>query len=256
MSKVKLSAKTFTRGVTRNTDLITRCLVGYPEGLNPKAISAKTGINVGTVKSALPKMSNIKKVVRGVYKVLEEGDVPSFDLKDWNFHNCIMTVDCRWDSCVGVYDFGLVKVDLSVSKFGKGTCRLSSDWPLNVSSLCFVAGWFSDKVGVDFGDVMLSCVEFNRDFVGLRLDGVKCISIDSLVSQFKLYQKKRGLRVEHKTKVPIMVDSIVDMLSNNPCSVDLYDKLNVQRKELSRLSAATVQNTQLMLRLVDKFNMR
>lgn len=217
---------------------IRKALQENPEGLTPKIIALKTGINVNTVKSLLPKMTDIKKPFRGLYKVADEGDggVSSFaDLSSWNFHNLVLSCSpspSLVDSPTSVFDWGLVRVSFSFSS-RQCTCRLSSDFPLNVSSICFVAGLFADRVGVSFGDVMVSTVEFNRDFSGLRLDGVNCISVSSLVDQFKVYQKASVLRVEHKTSVPFGVQNIVDMLSHAPLSSDVLQRLCVVESLLS-----------------------
>ena len=112
---------------------------------------------------------------------------------------------------------------------------------MNVSSLAVVARLFS----VDWRSVMISSVEFNHDYKNLRLDGVKSISVDSLVSQFKVYQKREGLRLEHKTKVPLSVENVVDMLSNQPNLVDLNVKLSQQREALDRLNLAMRKNSEL-----------
>ncbi len=256
MIENKLSGETTTRDLSRKSNLISSCLQGYPEGLSPKIISAKTGLNYNTVKGLLPKMSNVLKVTRGFYKVLNRGDSPRLfpvELVDWNFHNLILTartVSANFDK---VLDFDLVKIIISCNG-GKAVARVSTDFPMNVSSICFVAGFFAHFARCKYGDVMVSTVEFNRDFKNLRLDGVNSISVDNLVEQFKVYQKKRGLRIEHKTKVPISAQTVVDMLSNNPNSVEFHLKLNAQDVELKRLSRATSQTTALLLKIVDKLN--
>lgn len=251
---------TSTRDFRKTSDKIISCLKGYPEGLSPKLIAYKTGLNVNSVKSALPKIAGIKKVMRGLYRVANGGDgavSSKLDLSDWNFHNCVLTavvpdgvpltVSCGLDV------FGLVKATLDVfSSSRKAVFRVSSDWPLNVSSIAWVAYYFADLICVPCEDVMVSTVEFNYDYRNLRLDGVKSISVDSLVEQFKVYQKRRGLRVEHKTKVPVSVDTVVDMLRSVPNSVELHDKLNEQRRVLDRLVKAVSIHAEVVERLLPR----
>lgn len=261
MENKELCVATSTRDIDKKTKIIIDCLTGYPEGLNPKAIALKTRINVNTVKSLLPRIPEVKKVLRGLYKVVNRGDTPPLlpvELSEWNFHNLVLHADvsrvARRVSSSRLFSFGLVTVDFSVSNARKAVMRVSSDFPLNVSSICFVAGFFVELTGVDFGSVMVSTVEFNRDYRNLRLDGVQSVSVDGLVEQFKVYQKVRGLRVEHKTKVPMSVESIVDMLRDNPNSVDFHLKLNEQRVQLERLTLATQSTTSLLYKLLDGMN--
>ena len=244
---MKRKVKTSTRDKDRKLKLIKTCLKGYPEGLSPKLIALRTGLNVNSVKSSLPKIAGVKKVMRGLYKVVDEGDGTSSSvaLSDWNFHNLILTADCVVGDDSFDVDFGTGKLVVSLVG-GRATCRLSSDYPLNVSSVALVSSYFSDLVSLS-SPVMVSTVEFNHDFKGLRLDGVSCISVDSLVSQFKAYQKRLGLRLEHKTKVPISVESVVGMLQSQVSSVDLHVKLDEQLVVLRGLSRA-VDNSGLLLR--------
>lgn len=253
----KLCVATNGRDLSRKIKIIESCVEAYPEGVTPKLIALRTRLNVNTVKSILPKMRNITKVMRGYYKVVNGGDTPSgvlVDLFDWNFHNLILTTTVSGvvSSHEKNYHYGLVDVHLYVSPSGKATFRVSSDYPLNVSSICFVAGMFSMLTNSSFSDIMVSTVEFNRDYKNLRLDGVKSIAVDSLVEQFKVYQKSVGLRVEHKSKVPMCVDSIVDMLSNNPNSLEFHLKLNKQGEVLDRLTVAVERTSNLLFRLLDK----
>ena len=206
-------------------------------------------------------MEGIKKAIRGLYKVLPRGDGPdslTLDLQDWNFHNLIMTtqvIDLGFRGVEKSFDFGLVQCDLSVAGTGKATFRVSSDYPLNVSSICFVAGFFAELIELpSMSDVLISTIEFNHDYKNLRLDGVKCITVDGLVAQFKAYQKKEGLRLEHKTKVPLSVENVVDMLRQSPNSVDLNVKLSQQKEGLEQLLVATSRNSELIFKLFDKMN--
>ena len=90
---MKRKVETFTRDKDGKAAKIKRCLQGYPQGLPPKTIALRTGLNVNSVKSLLPKISGVKKVMRGLYKVVNEGDGTGseLELKDWNFHNLILT---------------------------------------------------------------------------------------------------------------------------------------------------------------------
>lgn len=243
---------TDTRSKEDKIESIRHCLVKNPQGINPKSIARETGLNVNTVKTLLPQMSDVTKVMRGLYKIVNRGDGTSdYDpvltsLHEWNFHNCILSANSTYPDVDMCKEFGVVKMIVS-SANGKATCRLSTDYPLNVSSLAFVAGYFADLVGAKWLDVSVSSIEFNKDYRNLRLDGVNSISVGSLCEQFKLYQKRHGLRIEHKTAVPFTMDNIVSMLSQNPMSADTLVKLDTMADRLENLTRAVARQQRILL---------
>lgn len=242
---------------------ILQCMRRYPEGVTPKVISFDTSINVNTIKAILPKITGIKKTMRGYYKVVERGDgsIPnaSDSLCDWNFHNCILSCKMRdfpSHNISSSHSFGLINCEFIISKKGVATLRVATDNPLNVSSICMVYGFFRELISrhsdgyYDMKDVYIRTIEFNKDYSNLRLDGLRCLTIDSLVQQFKIYQKKLGMRIEHKTKVNFTVENIVDMLTNNPNSLESNLKLTAQKEQLDRLTKATANNTEILMRII------
>lgn len=245
---------------------IIHVMKGYPQGMTPKQISLRTRLNVNTIKSILPKIKKVRKIMRGLYKVDSEGDsTPSFhvELEDWNFHNLILRAEVDYGLVSPVdIDMGLVHAVFSVSKVGSAVLRVDTDFPINVSSLCLMHYIFNSVLDVYSirpvapRDLMVTTIEFNKDYKNLRLDGVQSVSLDNLVEQFKLYQKSIGLRVEHKTKVPMSVESIVDVLSNNPNSIELHLKLNEQSVALERLSKAVSRTDGLLSALLDRMERR
>ena len=120
-----------------------------------------------------------------------------------------------------------------------------------------VAGYFQEQISKysdsrpSFKDISVQTIEFNKDFTNLRLDGVKCITLDNLSEQFKVYQKKLGLRIEHKTKIRFNVENVVDMLATDPNSLELNIKLSKQKEKLDRLMLATSNNTKLLFKVID-----
>ena len=237
----------------------------YPEGMTPKMIALRTRINVNTIKSILPKIQGIKKIMRGLYKVVEGGDgTPKSDesrLTDWNFHNLHLScIDkgIRRKTITTINSFGLLNLKFIITQFGKASLSVASDYPLNVSAICLVGAYFSELIKnysdvlVTPKDIQIRTIEFNRDYSNLRLDGVQCISLDSLNEQFKLYQKSRGLRKEHKTKVPFTTQDMVDMLTSNPNTVDIHTKLNDISKQLEALRSSGQNTTGLLKALIKK----
>lgn len=262
----QLSVATFSSSSDRKDKKIINALLHYPEGATPKMLAGKTGINVNTIKSILPKLPLVKKKLRGLYIVEKGGDgtIPTAkgELMDWNFHNChlsttILPSECHEQSHEMSLD--LINLKFNISLKGRCTCSVATKYPINCSSIVLVSKLFRDwleKFNIEKSnkDIMISTIEFNRDYSNVKMEGVKCVTVDSLTTQFKLYQKKIGLRVEHKTKVPMTVDNIIDMLTHSPSSLDVNVKLSETRSQLSRLTERTEKNTQLMWKMMDKIN--
>lgn len=246
----------------RKLDKILRVMSEYPEGITPKVIAYRTGLNVNTVKAILRKSDQFYCEIRGYYKVAKEGDTPLLEnpkeLTSWNFHNLILTTQLKDFKPISskIY-YGIVGLHYTISSTGKATIRLDCDVPLNVSSICMVFGYMKlllsqySTDNITEKDVYVSTIEFNKDYTNIRLDGVNSISVDSLTEHFKIYQKQLSTRIEHKTKVPFSVTTVVDMLKSNPNSMDIQVKLNEQREKLERLTSATVRNNQLLLSLME-----
>lgn len=244
---------------------IKECMLNYPEGSTPKMIAFDTSINVNTVKSLLPKIKGIKKILRGVYLVVERGDgplaQPSNELYDWNFHNCILSCQLKDHAHkyhVKIYDYSIMRVKVVISKKGLVSCFVATDWPINTTALALAGGFLLEILKnhssdfLDLNSLWIKTIEFNRDYSNLRLDGLQCITITNLIQQFKVYQKKRGMRVEHKTKVQIGVTDIIDLLVTNPNSSDIHVKLNDQMRGVERLTEQTNKNTQLLGSIINK----
>lgn len=262
--KTKLKVSTRTYNFNQKSQKILEVMHSYPEGITPKELGRQTGINVNTIKSILPKLKNIKKAIRGLYKVFEWGDAPPSspfsELRSWNFHNCVLSgvIPSYSGSFIQTsHSLNLLNLEFILTNSGRCTLRLSSDFPLNISSICLMAGYFQEQINkyskalLSYRQISVKTIEFNRDYTNLRLDGVKCITLDNLVEQFKVYQKKLGLRIEHKTKVLFNVQNVIDMLTTDPNSMDLRLNLSKQKEQLDRLTIATSQHTQLLFKVID-----
>lgn len=259
----KLSVATRTGVAATKINKILKCMASYPEGITPKVIAFHSSINVNTVKSILPKLKEVKKVMRGVYKVVVRGDAPHHpfpnELHDWAFHNLVLS--CQLLHFPGklitsTHSFKIVNAEFTISKSGNATLRVACDNPLNISSICIVFAYFRELIGLHSNDpitatnVFISTIEFNKDYTNLRLDGVRCITLDGLAEQFKVYQKRLVMRVEHKTKVRFTPSDIVEMLTNNPNSLEMNMKLSAQREQIDKLTNAANNNTQMLLKLM------
>jgi len=237
--------KVTTRSMSKRSKVakILKALRNYPEGATPKMIAWNSALNINTVKSLLPQIKDVKKLMRGYYSVVERGDTPinevHNELRDWNFHNCILS--CQLKDYPGktistTISLRLINLEFVISKKGKCTIRVIADNPLNVSSLCMVYGYMLEliarysKDAPQMEDLVINTIEFNKTYTNLRLDGVKSLMFGNLIEQFKVYQKSIGMRVEHKMLVPIAADTVVAMLTNTPNTLELTDKVDNLQK--------------------------
>jgi len=63
-------------------------------------------------------------------------------------------------------------------------------------------------------EILISSIEFNRDYTNLRLDGLNSLTVESFIAQYKLYQKSRAVREEYKTKLPIPTTVLFELLNS------------------------------------------
>jgi len=212
----------------------------YPGGISPSYAASILNENVNTIKSLLLRLESrgkVKKTHRGNYCLVENpGDGGIFS---WNFHNEIMICELNEyygelndrEFCCGPLKFSFI--------IGSGTKKATlrrlkvdgEELPMNLVSICLEYLFFKElikqhtNIDIDESRVTLSCLEFNKDYIGLRLDGPNCITLGSLLEQFKIYQKENCVRVEHKFTLPIGMESITTMLRNNSQSIDILEEL-------------------------------
>ena len=251
---------------SRKIEKIILYLESELSGATPKMIALATSLNVNTIKSILPKIKNIEKFTRGWYKVVNRGIAPpKFTLQDWTFHNLIMTHSIKNYSGPTFYyesDLDLIKIHLSIGKDGLASLRVSSNPPINVNSIVVVQAYFglllkghtAEPVTKD--NTWISRIEFNKDYNDIRMEGIKCITIDTLLTHFKLYQKKSCLRKEYKTKHKFTTQTMIDMLTQNPTDLNLAQKVEEQQQQLNRLVTNSYTSNQLVMKLISKLEKR
>jgi|SRR3989344_2437512 len=239
---------------------------GHPEGISPKTLSFYSSINENTVKSCLAKLKRegvvkIKDNTNGIYVLVE--DNPYRALFDFKFQNLFLT--CVMNSCEKEFEptdliliENMLKVNFGISSnTKKATLHLSSAHGLNINAILFVAQWFIDKIKnyagieVSFSDIIVASIEFNKDFSNLRLDGSNCITIDSLIAEYKLYQKENCVREEFKPKVPIPFPVLREMLTHGPLYVDVSNRISLQEKKMSELIYNQNEQIKLINKLLD-----
>ena len=248
---IKLSAK-------EKEEKIIKYLKESNEGYSPKTIARLTGININTVKSVLQRLEQrgivkLREGLRGFYVLVEkEGHDSVFK---WNFQNCILSYELpnySGELIDKTFNLELVNYTFTIGKESKkATLRISTDYPLNISALCSCALLFSSlterysSYNPEQKDILVSSIEFNKDFTNLRLDGVNSITLTNLIEQFKIYQKESCIRFEHKMTVPLKLEDVFSILSqyNQPIKDD--------HKEIARLM---INLSKLMKHILNKIS--
>ncbi len=264
MPKKQRKVSTRIRGKNLKIRKIINCLKKHPHGLPPKEIAGLTKINVNTVKTYLKGTPDIiKSDIGDLYVVDETRDGSIFD---WNFHNCVLTYIIQDYSGERVYEslkVGTISYRFQIgAKSKKATLRIKTDHPINISAVSTAFVFFKEiinrytGVSPDEKDVWISSIELNKDYKNLRLDGTKCITLKSLVSQFKLYQKKNCVRFEHKVTLPMNAEMIFDILEKNSSSLDYQIKIEKMEKEFRIISRYLIDNNKLMQKLLEKGDKR
>lgn len=98
-------------------------------------------------------------------------------------------------------------------KRGKVSATVGCDGGMDFDTVCFVVDYVRrvvwERAGINLDSVPCSvCCEFNEDFQGVRLDGVKCVTVKSFLGGLeRIYNKGSGVRSEikvDKTDLPSM----------------------------------------------------
>ncbi len=229
-----------------NEKRILETLSNHEEGMFPKKIASISHIDYNTTKGILRKLVRDGRVKlisgsRGLYVSVENEGYGS--IFDYNFQNLILTCQLnKFDETPPpkVKNFGrqIRTVLILHGKTKKATMRLSTSHCINISSLLVFIHYFIDEIKIHTNievseeDVLISCIEFNRDYYNLRLDGVNCITLESLLSQYKLYQKKNMVREEFKLKVPISFKILNEMLSHGNLYSSITHKIENQEEKI------------------------
>jgi predicted transcriptional regulator len=237
MSKLKVSTK--HNGALEKREKIIKIVGAFSGGLNPKGISLYTGINASTVKSIIGQLvseGTIKKdsKLRGYYHLV---DNPTHALFSYNLHNVVLTLYSKdivvEDSINEEVLSGLIKANLQIGKTThKATFHISTDYPFNFISLEIVAYLFLEKIGKycnitpRFDEIKIATIEFNKDHKYERLENIECVTLGSLIAEFKLYQKKNCVREEFKIKVPIDISTVSNLLQQGITSTENNLRLN------------------------------
>lgn len=239
----------------------------YPEGAYPKVIAFSSGINVNTTKSILKKLERkgavkLKEGLRGIY-VLVDNELHG-NIFAWNFHNTTLTCllpDYTGERVKETLNFGLVNYEFEIGKETKNaSMKVITNYPINISSICSIFSFFSLLIQkyVNYlpkmEEISLSCIEFNQDYLNLKFEGTKCITLTELLNQFKIYEKKTGIRAEYKLTIPIKAEAILSLLNNQTPSLSLVQDMNLLKIKSETIEKTIIKMNGLLSALLNKIS--
>ena len=141
--------------------------------------------------------------------------------------------------------------------------RLSTKYPFNISSLGLAVEIFrrimEKELGIIVSDkeVWISCIEFNKDYPNLKLEGVNCITWDEMISQFKLYNKTKGLREEYRIKIPFNYEWMNKLFNNSFATAESMALMERQDKKIDQIEKnqrKQEMKMEMIIRLLQKDN--
>jgi predicted transcriptional regulator len=249
MTRSQLKVSTKAREALQKEEIIKDYLRNHPEGSYPKNIVSETSINHSTVRSVCIRMAKkgiikIHPIHRGMYLLVENDGHGMFS---WNFHNTYIFYKS---------DKPLVEQQLKVenslnslfkyrfivgAKSNKASMNISTKYPFNLTSLGLVVEFFRLLMNETLrfipkdSEIWISSIELNKDYYNLRLDGIKCITWDSLVTQYKIYNKKIGVREESKHNIEFNFKLFADMVNYGIITSEITALLDMQDKKIDLL---------------------
>ena len=172
-------------------------------------------------------VSGVEKMdIHGLYRsVYQSRDNHLFS---YNFHNCILAVflpNYQKEIVSQTHSSDLINFEFTIGEKSKqATMRISTpdingtNFPFNIASLSMAYELFRELIikhaqtEITMKDTEVKSIEFNKDYNNLKLEGVNSITMDNLIEQFKAYNKKDKLRIEHKMKIPINAEDLLKLL--------------------------------------------
>jgi hypothetical protein len=112
--------------------------------------------------------------------------------------------------------------------------------------------WFDvaeGKLGFALSDLKLSCFEVNKDYHGVRVEGVQCLTRSDLFGMIeRFYQKENNvLRHEFKVTKPTSINEFESSLKNGVEGAEKAQQVFETKQELGRMKEAMKFNNSRML---------
>lgn len=263
MSKVTKSYNSYRDGASK-WELILEKVNKSEYPISPKEIVKRTGINHSTVRVYLRRMlvqGEIKQPYLGYYCNIGRVGVPcGFGVR---VHGLVLVAEAKF------LRFG-VKVETVRERVGgacfevrfgrengKVSCFVSCDPPgLDWTGFCFVMDRFSEivyeKTGFRLREFETVNVEFNEDYLGVQLDGVKSVTVRGFFdSMERIYNKGNGLRSEVKfPPEKTSVDTVYALLKGGTTPYNLFQGQMMVVNEIQELREALKHTNEGLQRLV------
>ena len=258
-SLLKLQPKVKTSYYNKKEKIkkITQILKNFPEGATPKLVALHSKINHNTIKTILIELEKRgviqrKQGLRGYYILVEK---KTHDLLSYNTQNIhfAYNIPLSFEIEKAIYEkgnfSGLVGYTFEIGKGSqKATMRIKTSYPFNISAITLISYYFKllirkhTKIFPIDKKIIISSLEINKDYLGIKMEGCNCLTIDTLILEMKVYNKKNRLREEYKTKEPIGLDFFMNLARNGILFAELSNKedLIIQRidnieKEIQRI---------------------
>jgi len=214
----------------KKIDIILNVIEKSEIELSPKQIQRKTGFKASTIRVYLRRLLKQGKIVQPYTGHYCSKTIHGMVFVPLRVHNLVVQVDAPWldvsdDVVVWVGD---VKVRVQFGlKRKRITGRISCDGGMDKNSVLFALDKFYDVVWLKCGRrverVVVKTFEVNRDFFGIRLDGVKCYTRRGLHDLImRIYQKEEDVvRGEYKISKSMTVDEFASLIQGGISSYNL-----------------------------------
>ena len=220
--------------------------VDYP--VSPRFVSSSLGINPDSTRKVLSKLhveGLVERPYYGKYNLK-----PTYGVgvriapRVQNLRVSALGVVGVVSDCV-VLECDLCRVGLTFGgKRGKVSYVVGAGLGLDPVGLSVVHGWVVGEVErrglvVPRGDWMVRSAEFLRDYAGLRLEGVDCVTFTDLLGNLEKFYNRRGVRNEVRTRLrDVSLGELFDLLGRELVSTSLGPRLDAIERGLGGVTEA------------------
>lgn len=266
--------KRYICGKEEKKQKILDIVKSHPEGVNAKYVSLESKLNHSTVRNYLRELVRDGKVYRPekthIYKSVANTTYGVAELKIQNVRlgfTVPTTIILTHEKIIET----IADISLYI-EFGEThqyvSATVGAEPPLTLREFKLLIKIFKDKVKERIGieptdkDIVVTSIELNQDYCGLRLDGINCVTLDGFYGFIeKIYNKKDCVRKEVKICQPISLESLYTLLTGGFKNFVLSDyvfnlgkKVERLEKDIGILNSTQSQLIQLQKALLEKFD--
>lgn len=228
--------------------------------LTPKEISLKTCVKHSTTRSYLREFYDKGKISQPYPGAYCSNRVHAVRFVPVRVHNLVLSVSAPWldfhDESVEVSGSVKIRVEYGVER-RRITGHISCDSGMDKDALLLAVDRFVDVVKSRTGrvveSVVVRTVEINRDYLGVHLKDVQCITRKRLGDVLeRIYQKEDCVRHEFKISRDMSVDELLALVQAGASSYDLQQGVFMIDQRLENLTEVV----KFILRLLKATNDR